>query len=247
MKTQQSKYSFLGYIGLFLFVFNVFGVASLVFSIRLFVEFGSLNFTLTAIFIILLVFTIFWVRYLKKVGYGRKVIAPNVFVMKGTSDDRLIELFSAFFMAEWVEIQNKNIENSFYMLTKRHVLHLRILLLKPRIFSNETFRIGKKVSNRLINKQNEIEKRIPSSHMYKKVRINFVILDSANEYSTKILEQNATYLFSRVEAVLNVFFFKDESKLCFPAHFGSTSFMKYHKVYRVIKKFVKYAHEVQGE
>jgi len=239
----QNKYFLLEYISFFLFIFNMTVIGTFIHFVRFLVSnsilLSSFNIVSLAFFVSVLCFNVLWVRYLKKVGYGQPKLPPNVFQLNCTNDQMLIEKFSIYFNTEWTEIQSSEIENSLYMLAARYGLYARVLLLRLKTFDNETFKRTKKISNKIINKQNKIDHYTSMTQSRKKVRVNFIIADEMNEYSAKLLEQNANFLFGRVEAVLNLFYFRDTKALCIPAHFGLVGFMKYRKVYLMIQKFAK--------
>jgi len=237
----QDKYILMESITFYV-IFLDFFVAVL--SVTFFIM-GEFVVVTSIVVVLVLCFNVFWFPYLKRSGAGAMTLPPNIFELKGVDEETLIEKFSIYFKTEWIEIHDNVDGKSWYMLSGAHRLISRVLLLKPNIFDKETFKRMKKSSNRVINRKKQFKQYVTFQEVYKMVRVNLIVMDTQNEYSLEILEQNAAYLYARAGGILDVFFFKDKGILCFPAHFIN-GISTYHKIYRVIKRFVKFVSFVEN-
>lgn len=173
--------------------------------------------------------------FYKRLGFGSDRLPPNIFSAGNLSYDKIKDKLSSYFHGDMIPLET---DRASFLLTKKNGLDLRIFLLRMDDFNQSTYMEVKARSNEKINHDNSIGQKIPLSEAGRKIRINFVVMISCNEYSTDLSWQNANFLFSRAEAVLNVFLYEEEGILCVPAHFGLSCFNKYYKAYQMIEQSV---------
>jgi len=145
---------------------------------------------------------IFFMKHLKSMGFGGKTLAPNTFAVQTINYEKIIKLMTGTFRSEMKIISDVPDEKESYILTKYHGLHLRIILIEFDDFNKEIFKNKKAKVNRLINRENNIKQTISMNELGKHFRINIMVMRKPNEYSTYLCNQNADFLFSRVEGIL---------------------------------------------
>lgn len=172
----------------------------------------------------------FYFRCLKKMGFEKATIEPYMYQINLDHGDILCA-FNHFFS----HVYRLNDESA-YILEKKYGLKLRINILKFENFSKEILKQRKKSINRIINKRHKVKPYTNLANSCNKVRINFIIVKSFDEYCKELMHCNATILFSRIECVLNVILSENDGRLFVPAHFGLSKTSEYYKTVKILKK-----------
>lgn len=235
MKQRQKNFYRLEWLTLILLILLIISLA----PPFMFLEAGKFKWWILIIPSSSILFYVMYYRYLKSIGFEKANLEPNIYKLSRINYKMIIKSINSYLKTEMIDICDDEDVKGSYVLSRTHGLKLRILVMKINSINREIFKSTKDRLNRKINRKEKPDEWVSGSEARLMVRVNLILIDKFNEFSEKLVNENADYLMGRVEGIVNIIYCEEDSNLYIPTHFGFSSLGKHNKVHKLILNCLK--------